>query len=117
MHGPTNVKHNLLDILDPQTQWHLLSRIISQSLATSKSLHSAILFHFPSLTSCTAVDTSFNQLNKEFSRLMAASMFHFPLSLNFSFVILHGQFVLLYDGLYKVYTIANFHTFSFSLDA
>jgi len=60
---------------------------------------------------------SFNQLNKEFYRLMAASMFHFPASLNFSFVILDSQFVLLYDGLYKVYTIANFHTSSFSLDA
>jgi hypothetical protein len=48
---------------------------------------------------------------------MAASMFHFPVSLNFFFVILDGQFVLLYDGLYKVYTIANFHISPSSLDA
>jgi len=60
---------------------------------------------------------SFNQLNKEFYRLMAASMFHFPVSLNCSFFILDGQFVLLYDGLYKVCTIDNVHTSSFSLDA
>ena len=44
-------------------------------------------------------------------------MFHFPVKLNFSFIILDDQFVLLYDGLYKKYTIAKFYTSSFSLVA
>jgi len=48
---------------------------------------------------------------------MAASMFHFPVTLNFSFITLDGQFVFLYDGLYKIYTIANIYTSSFSLVA